>query len=258
LLFAQNEFDHGGVKLSGVAKVCIIPILILTLSLSGSMAQFGSKVVSGDVDVGRLLESFPDGTPSLGYWDGSSGGYSGDDVVYLDISSNNRVDANDIRLTPYEGNPAGSKVMLWDNDINKPLDPMPGNDSGIYFLDLYGSVPGYDLWDPVYIMANAVIPTNIRTTTNDIRLSEVNGLAPGTRVLDFHPDHDKVATDMIAPFKTLPNGTMATIRFYNGNGNVNLLGDPLYDAEDDVYLDISLPDAVAFGFVVPNNLRLSG
>jgi len=223
------------------------------------MAQFGSKVVSGDVDVGELLESFPNGTPSLGYWDVSSNGYTGDDVVYLDISSNYIVDANDIRLTSYEGNPAGSKVMLWDNDIYiGPLFSLPGNDCGIYFLDLYGSVTGYDIWDPVYIMANAVIPTNTRTTTNDIRLSEVNGLASGTRVLDFHPDHDKVATAMIAPFTTLPNGAMATIRFYNENGNVDLFGNPLYDAEDDVYLDISLPDTFPFGFVVPNNLRLSG
>jgi hypothetical protein len=231
------------------------------LSLNGSIAQFGSKVVSGDVDVGYLLENFTEGSPSLGYWDVSSNGYTGDDVVYLDISSNNKVDANDIRLTSYEGNPAGSKVMLWDNDIYisplNPLNPIAGTVCGIYFLDLYGSAPGYDLWDPVYIMAN-VNPVNTRTTTNDIRLSEVNGFAPGTRVLDFHPDHDKVATAMIVPFTTLPSPpNMATIRFYNGNGNVDLLGNPLYDAEDDVYLDISLPDTFPFGFVVPNNLRLS-
>lgn len=246
-----------GVKLSGVPSRFILTVLILTLSLNGSVAQFGSKVISGDVDVGRLLYSFPAGQPSLGYWDVSGNGFTGDDIVYLDILSNWVVDANDIRLTPFNVYPAGSKVMPSDNDITSPLLPMPGTDCGIYFLDLYGSISGYDQWDPVYILANAIIPTNTRTIINDIRLTQVGGLAPGTRVLDFHPDHDKLATPMIAPFTTLPSGTMATIRFFNRNGNENLLGFPIFDAEDDVYLDISLDDSYTFGFVVPNNLRLS-
>lgn len=232
-------------------------IMILTLSLNGSVAQFGSKVVSGDVDVGRLLDNFTAGSPSLGYWDVSGNGYSADDVVYLDISSNNLTDAYDIRLISYDSNPAGTQVMAWDNDINKPLKYLHGNACGIYFLDLYDGTPGYNYEDYVYVLAHAS-SSDTRTITNDVRLSEVNGLAPGTRVSDFHPDHGKIATAMIAPFTTLPTGTMATIRFYNVNGNVDVLGNPIYDLGDDVYLDISLPSTSSFGFVVPNNLRLSG
>jgi hypothetical protein len=244
-----------GVELSRTLNRCILTILILTLSLNGSVAQFGSKVVSSDVDVGRLLYSFPQGEPSLKYWDVSGNGYTGDDVVYLDIMSSGVVDAYDIRLTAFNAHPAGSKVMTGDNDITSPLKDMPGLNCGIYFLDLYGG-PGYDLMDPVYILAYAD-PFSTRTRVNDIRLSRVWGLAPGTRVLDFHPDHDKMGIAMIEPFTALPSGTMATIRFYNRNGNEDVWGNPIYDAEDDVYLDTSLPDINSFGFVVPNNLRLS-
>lgn len=227
-------------------------VLILALSLNGSVAQFGSKVTSSDVDVSRLLYSFPQGQPSIKFWDVSGNGYTGDDVVYLDIMSSGVVDAYDIRLTQFNTHPAGSKVMSGDNDIGKSVSPLPGALSGIYFLDLYGNIPGYDEWDRVYILANAG-PGNTRTLINDIRLSQVGGLAPGTRVLNFHIDHDKLATPMITDAPV-----MATIRFFNRNGNFDISGYPIYDAADDVYLDISLPSAIPFGFVVPNNLRLSG
>lgn len=244
---------------TNLTNLCIIGVLILILSLNGSVAQFGSKVISGDVDEGRLLEPFHAGKPHLQYWDVSGDlMYTGEDIVYLDIQGNGWVDLNDIRLTSYGANPAGSKVRDGDNDIGSPLFPMTGPDCGIYFLDLYGFTPGYDQSDPVYILANADFLISTRTTINDIRLSEANGLAPGTRVFNFHSDHDKIATPMITTFTTLPTGTMATIRFYNGNGNVDISGNPLYDADDDVYLDISVPDTYPFGFVVPNNLRLSG
>jgi len=229
----------------------MIMVLILALSLNGSVAQFGSKVASGDADLSRLLYSFPQGQPSLAFWDVSGNGYTGDDIVYLDIMSSGVVDAYDIRLTQFNTHPAGSKVMSGDNDIGKLLLPLPGALSGIYFLDLYGNIPGYDGLDRVYILANAGPDT--RTLINDIRLSQVGGLAPGTRVLNFHIDHDKLATPMITPAPSL-----ATIRFFNRNGNFDIWGDPIYDAADDVYLDISLDDTSDFGFVVPNNLRLSG
>lgn len=246
--------------MSTVGKRFIMTILILTLSLNGSIAQFGSKVAPGDVDVGRLLYNFPAGQPTLKYWDVSSNGYTGDDIVYLAINpSINHVNAYDIRLTPFNAYPAGSKVMPapGDNDIGMPLTPIAGNISGIYFQNLYGNTPGYDLMDRVYILVNPD-QINTRTVVNDIRLTQVGGmLAAGTRVFDFHPDHDKLAIPLISPVTVNPLGPLAAIRFFNRNGNIDLFGNPIYDAEDDVYLDISLNYANAFGFVVPNNLRLS-
>ena len=63
---------------------------------------------------------------------------------------------------------------------------------------------------------------------------------------------------MIVPVSS--GGPVASLRFYNANGNVDGMGRPVYGYEDDVYIDISLPNAASggltFGFVVPNDVRL--
>ena len=103
--------------------------LVLALSLNGALGQFGSKVMTGDADEGRFLEDFPSPmNPTLGYWDtgANPGIYDDGDTIYLDVLGNNLIDANDIRLTDYNGYLAGSKVISTDNDINKPLSPLPG------------------------------------------------------------------------------------------------------------------------------------
>jgi len=223
------------------------------------MGQFGSKVASGDSDVGRFLEDFPAPfNPTLGYWDigPNPGMYDDGDIVYLDLLGNKIIGANDIRLTAYESNPPGSKVTASDNDINKPLSLLPGASAGIYYADLYGS-QGYDFQDPIYVLTTAPTVLGARTSTNDVRLNQIYGLAPGTKVLDYHPDNDGPAVPMIVPISA---GTpIATIRFYNTNGNVNGGGKPIYDYADDVYIDVSLSSASGypFGFVVPNDIRLT-
>jgi hypothetical protein len=244
-------------NLKGLTKTCILTGLILALCLNGAVAQFGSKVVAGNADVGQLLVDFPAPlAPALGFWDigPNPAIYDDGDVIYLDMAGNGVTDANDIRFTAYGTNAAGTKVTANDNDINKPLAALPGAAAGIYFTDLYGSA-GYDAQDPVYILATAAVVPGARTSTNDIRLNAVDGLAAGTKVLDYHPDHDKPAVPMIQPFLVPPGGPIATIRFHNVNGNVDLLGNPIYDSHDAVYLDISLPGA--FGLVMPNDVRLS-
>ncbi|MGC9514936.1 hypothetical protein [Methanocrinis sp.] len=244
-----------------LTKVCILTGLVLALSLSSALGQFGSKVVTGDADVGRFLEDFPAPlNPNLGYWDtGSNPGiYDDGDTIYLDFLGNGIIDANDIRLTDYSGYLAGSKVMSADNDINKPLSPLPGQAAGIYYADLYGS-QGYDIQDPVYVLAMTPAAVGARTATKDVRLGPVLGLSPGTKVLNYHPDNDGPAIPMIVP--VAGGAPVATLRFYNANGNVDGNGDPIYDFSDDVYIDVSLPSVpmggFPFGFVVPNNVRLS-
>jgi hypothetical protein len=235
--------------------------LVLALSLNGALGQFGSKVMTGDADVGRFLEDFPlPLNPNLGYWDtGSNPGiYDDGDTIYLDVLGNSLIDANDIRLTDYNGYIAGTKVISADNDINKPLSALPGQAAGIYYVDLYDS-QGYDFRDPVYILAMTPAALGARTSTRDVRLGPVCGLSPGTKVLDYHPDNDGPAIPMIVPLSA--GGPVATIRFYNANGNVDGNGDPIYDYNDDVYIDVSLPSVAMggypFGFVVANNVRLS-
>jgi len=248
--------------LKGITKVCIMAGLLFVLSLNGAVGQFGSKVMAGDADIGRFLEDFPQPlNPTLGYWDtgANPGIYDDGDTIYLDMLGNNIIDSNDIRLTDYAGYRAGTKVTSMDNDINKPLSPLPGQAAGIYYADLYGS-QGYDFRDPVYVLAMTPAAIGARTATKDVRLGPVLGLSPGTKVLDYHPDRDGPAIPMIVPISA--GGPVATLRFYNANGNVNGIGDPIYDYSDDVYIDISLPSVAMggypFGFVVPNNIRLTG
>lgn len=234
----------------------------LALCLSGAMAQFGSKVGSGDTDVDRFLEDFTAPlNPDLGYWDigPNPGIYDQGDIIYLDMVNNDVTNANDIRLTAFGSCPAGTKITAADNDINKPLLSLPGAAAGIYYTDLYGS-SGYDFQDPVYILSRTNDFFGARTMTNDVRLNQINGLAAGTKVVDYNPDHDKNAVPMVVPVSL--GGPIATLRFYNGNGNVNEVGVPIYDCGDDVYIDISLPGSAVgghpFGFVSPNDIRLSG
>ena len=249
----------------GFMKVCLLTMLVLALSFSSSLGQFGSKVLTGDADVGRLLEDLPAPlNPKFGYWDTgiNPGIYDDGDTIYLDMWGNNIIDANDIRLTDYGSYRAGTKVTSADNDINKPLLNLPGQQAGIYYADHYGS-QGYDLADPVYLLVTNSILPGAKTATNDVRLVRVGGLAPGTKILDIHPDNDWPVIPMIVPLSS--GGPIATLRFYNANGNVDGVGNPIYDYSDDLYIDISLPSIAfagaggyPFGFVVPNNVRLTG
>lgn len=88
--------------------------------------------------------------------------------------------------------------------------------------------------------------------TNDIRLTSVEGLASGTKVLNFDPDLNKlVALPVLVSFPNKP-ADYASIRVYDTNGN------GLYDSLDDVYLDVSFPGYSSFGTVSVNDVRLSG
>jgi hypothetical protein len=227
--------------------------LILILGLAGAATyEFGSKVVKGDTDEGKLLYDFPAPlNPNLGYWDVgiNPGVYDVGDFVYLDIDNDLVVDAQDIRLSIGGAGPAGSKVTSTDNDINAPLLAF-APPRGIFFLELDG-IPGYSADDTVYITAGP------NTVSNDIRLYKVSGLNAGSRVLDFHGDINKPVLPMTAFPVTPWTGPIATIRFYNANGNYNALGIPVYDNNDAVYLDVSLPSPPTFGFVVANDIRLS-
>jgi hypothetical protein len=223
------------------------------LTFGVSAYEFGSKVTLGDSDIGNLLYNV---APSVGYWDVgiNPGVYDGGDIVYLSMDGDNVVDAGDVRLTPFDSIAAGTKVAPADNDIGKTLTLWPG--ATICYMELDSS-PGYDLGDTVYlrITGTGAAPTE----PNDIRLTKVNGLDAGTRVMDFHGDNNMPVTTMLDTWGTLPiaHGPMASIRFFNANGNYDAAGAPIYDNPDTVYLDLSIPGSIQWGSVTVNDLRLS-
>ncbi len=142
------------------SKIALIAVSIL-LVLGTALAQdcsFGSKVLPGDPDIGRLLKNIDvQGKEQalIGFWDIGPNPdiYDAEDIVYLDLRPTGVVNANDVRLTSYGDKPPGSKVTAFDNDIGKELKPLKF--AYIGFLNLEGSEL-YDIEDPVYLHQNSL------------------------------------------------------------------------------------------------------
>lgn len=136
---------RGSKVISAVLLLCFM--IVFNLSAASDYA-FGTKVITSESDLGRLLKNVPDST-IIGYWDigPNVGIYDGGDVVYLDMPPIGYANSNDIRLTPLGNWPAGTKVTPNDNDVDSPLKPL---NAEIRFLNLNGS-QSYDLDDPVYV-----------------------------------------------------------------------------------------------------------
>ncbi len=85
--------------------------------------------------------------------------------------------------------------------------------------------------------------------TNDIRLCRIGNLSPGTKVLDFDPDQNKMlASPALARFFGRDRDS-ARIRYLDRNGNA------IYDYPDYVYLNY--PSGRSGDSVVVNNVRLT-
>ncbi|TFH49095.1 MAG: hypothetical protein E4G89_05310 [Methanothrix sp.] len=110
--------------------------------------------------------------------------------------------------------PFGSKVLLGDSDIGMPLYRLPA-ETNIAFWDI--GTPGYDVDDPVYLHIS--YSTSCTTNANDVRLSFLANVSPGSKVR-FND------SDMNKPLTRLPS----IICFLNENGS------QAYDLNDPVYL----------------------
>jgi hypothetical protein len=228
----------------GSTRAALLSLGLAALIIT-SMAvpyPFGSKVEKGDTDIGRPLQTLAPPNPlpllwSIEYWEtGLVAGYDDEDVVYLHYGpTGGTVNANDVRLTPFDVSPAGSKVKPTDNDIGKPLTP----GFAIAWADINGSTLQYDLEDPVYAHLGQIIGS---TALGDVRLTDVDGELAGTRVHNFDPDYPKPLSSVI------PCGY---ILYFDANG------DGAYDSPDDVYLHYPVAGYIPM-VVAVNNVRLSG
>lgn len=241
--------------------ICIIMILGLT---GASQYPFGTKVTSLDSDFGAPLCAYtaPNPAPaafSIGYWEtGVVFGYDDTDVVYLHQGNAAAVPgivrANDVRLTPFGYLAAGSKVTPQDNDIGMRLIPLPLS-ATIGWVDSFGG-PNHNLEDSVYIHNGPILPGTL-TTTNDVRLSDVAGKPPGSKVGNLDPDlPNQFAVGIVttpdpitgsSPFTgIITNPTSVMYVDINGNGQ--------YDYPDDVYLITEIPPSPV---VRVNDVRLT-
>ncbi|MCX6678437.1 MAG: hypothetical protein NTU95_10930 [Methanothrix sp.] len=269
-------------------RISICILLCLAILASGQAAAqqtYGTKVRSGDSDVGLPLSTFSAfvGLPAqsntyVSYWDiNANNVYDDQDVAYLQFGSaavvgSRFVQANDIRLTGWGSYLAGSYVKPADTDMGQPLIVAPPNlpSAGFvnfYYLNVAGSA-GYDLGDPVYL--KVLSPAlSVGVGTNDIRITANAGFPAGSKVSLSDSDAGKQLT----LFKTIPvfpaatqnNGgpfpapgrtPIAQLAFYNANGNTNPAGFPIYDDGDVVYFDIEPGTAFINPIVSPNDIRL--
>jgi len=260
---------------------------MLACGQAAGQGTYGTKVNAGDPDVGLPLSTFsniggsgsanPQWNAWLSFWDiGSTPGlYDNQDVVYLQFGSaaataSRIVRTNNIRITGWGSYAAGSYVKPGDSDLGQQLLPwfatFPAAPfTGFYYMEVDG-VFGYSLGDPVYLKAGGN-PSSF-TDTNDIRISTVAGLPAGSRVSLSNPDATRPLDLFYAPaiFGTaasgpyfpaslvpiFPPGQIASLAFFNANGNIGPGNLPVYDDGDVVYFDTGTP----LGTVTPNDVRL--
>ncbi len=194
-----------------------------------------------DEDESRALSAFPT-TPVFAYADaGILGVFDKEDPVYIHVDpSDDTVNENDLRLTPFKSYPAGSQVRLGDQDYGYKLklfgiSGMPG--AQLVYFDVDGDGV-YSLEDPVYL---DVGPEYGRIDAGDVRITSYLIYPAGTRVRDSDEDNDK-------PAPILPG----VLSFMNLNGNINSFGLAIYDQNDRIYVDMQYP----FYTVTVNDIRL--
>ena len=250
--------------MNDLLKACALcASLMLIFSIGNAAAyEFGSKVISGDADEGKILESFQAAAliPTIAFLSLSSPTtFDENSVVYINFAGNMIVNVGDLRLTNYSDlYAAGTKVRSTDVDFNKgPLTAF-ANPAGQFYYGPRFSSSSYVLDDSVYLKTT---PLPLITGLNDVRLSiPIGALVAGSKIKNNDADWNTPLTLMLGATAGVVNlglGPVAELRFYNKDGDVNTLGAPIYGSEDPIYLDVSFPGFANYGIVSPNDVRLS-
>jgi hypothetical protein len=262
------------VKFNSYSILRSAAILLLAACLTSGPAAslilpygFGSKVKIYDMDEGHPLHML---CADLKYRDigDEINRYDLYDTVYLDTDGDEDeyVEINDIRITPFLAFAPGSKVKRTDPDINAALIRL--NNWSIACLDLNRNQI-FDLEDQLYLhnrdMGN-------KTALGDIRVTSWDHPS-GSKIKKSDHDISQPVFDIMEIMGS--DDDLVCIRFYNANGNYmpqdsdkilhfpeDDFPKPVYDAPDQVYLDIISPDernrtTPSIGHVDANDLRIS-
>jgi hypothetical protein len=133
----------------------------------------GSQVGKADNDIGKQLTKFGTGTTpraELRFLDVTGDrAYSLADPIYLNVVPG-KINSNDVRITSYQGYPAGSRVADSDLDNGLSTSILPGM---LSFFNTNGNINNggyaiYDRGDIVYM--DTQYPFYV-VTINDVRMS---------------------------------------------------------------------------------------
>lgn len=171
---------------------------------------------------------------------GKKGYYENGDMIYLTFGEPlSEVKENDIRLVRYDLSDSnksldpGSKVRPGDEDLGNAIRPFSTalSEVGFYFLDCNNNkIFDNTTIDPCYLIPPGYSP--IRMSMN----LPINGSNSTCDLV-----HDSKFIPMIRGFPIRPcqwMGSMATIKFLNINGNCYYNGNPVYDYDDYVFIDV--------------------
>jgi hypothetical protein len=192
----------------------------------------GSKVTAGSLDESLALNAFR--YYEFAFWDDGAPGYDINDPVYLHFNSNYHiVIEGDTRITPFGNCAASTKVLRTDIDNGKKLTRLANAEPR--YLE-HDGIDGYSLGDSIYL---TIRPGTV--SANDVRLTSYLGYAAGSKVNDADADRGM-------PTSTVPG----SLSFYNADGNVDNMGQGIYDTQDNIYMDVPPSDVATV-----NDVRLS-
>lgn len=213
-----------------------LALLLLLLGAGSAVSyEFGSKVRSGDVDVGDTLLLVP---LSPFYFETSRlPGLDPSDAAYLHNNTTGNVGIvlpGDIRITPFLGYISGSRVKAGDVDVTYPINWISGNWS---WSELFSNNGICNIDEPVYFQQVPPI-TPHPLAVDDLRFSRIQGLNPGSWVKDSDTDFNNPAL------------TLHARMMFHDQANTG------YDDSDPVYLKIVPPFGPPAN-VAPGDLRLT-
>jgi len=127
----------------------------------------GTVVTSGDFDDLKNTNFIP--INQILYHDRTSDGITPDDPIFIDTLNSGNINEFDVRLTPYEGFEAGSKVAVGDGDalFGQTLSSFPNGPARICFVDVNSRGANFDAADYAYLD----VMRDLFASTNDVRLT---------------------------------------------------------------------------------------
>ena len=167
---------------TGIWRVEAHDVRLTPLDHGGTHYDAGTVVKSGELDEFHGTNFIP--WNRIRYYDINLDGYTPDDPVIIDQDDNYMISPLDVRLTPYSGFAAGSKVKVSDNDPywHQPLIILTAVQAGWFDVD----DRAYDGKDYVYL---DIFNDNF-VTVNDIRLTGLEG--PGAQICTGDLNNDGV------------------------------------------------------------------